>query len=435
MISHDTPEHVRWWLVVGVIMASLLIAPSGVAAQQATVATDGPATASTGETITVTVTLTNTKPSEENYIADVSLPDGWSVESHTDDGGTWNGGDISWLWQNIPANESVTPTITVTAPTETSASSATIETTAKSKNGTEDTANYTVDISSSGEDSGSEDGSSSGGGNNDSSGDSSGDNSDTTQDDTQTDEESVESDRSQVGSATVSGESNTQTVHKIEDSNPEQPGTTVDTSETRIIEQVSFNSDSIDGELKISAYENIPPEVNSEISGEINQDLSTTGDGNSDENSGDSQSEDNLETESTDTNPEQTNPRSASGISLLTLADISPPEDARDTDASITFTISSNKLDSPEQAVIVHKRESRWQRLQTDVVSTTNGSVTLEATTASFSMFALVEDTTNTVTTGQSSTNEGISDTLSVFHLTAFFFTLVSALLLKRYRF
>ena len=136
MVASNTPQRVRWVLLVGAIAVGVLLVPSGVVAQQATVTTDAPETASPGETITVSVTLTNAKSNQENYIADVSLPDGWTVESHTDDGGTWNGGDVKWLWQNIPANSSVTPSLTVTVPAETTSGSVAIATTVKSAAGT-----------------------------------------------------------------------------------------------------------------------------------------------------------------------------------------------------------------------------------------------------------------------------------------------------------
>lgn len=413
MTRNKPTQGIRWGLVVTVIIVALLMAPSGVVAQQATVTTDGPTTASPGETITVTVTLSNTKQSQENYIADVSLPDGWTVESHTDDGGTWNSGDISWLWQNIPANNTVTPAITVTVPSQTDGGSATISTAAKSKNGTEDTATHTIDIPSS------SDGSefSSKGTN---------DNSDTgtSQGSTQPEGEPSESEDSRGDSESASSGSNTRTVHEIKDANPDQPGTTVDTSETTTVDQVSFNSESVEGELEINAYENIPQEVSTEISESISEDLATTAESDSDGTSEESQSENQPEPESTDS-------QSAPSTSVVTVADISPPTEAKNVDASIRFTVSKDTLSDPEQAVITHKRDTGWHRLQTKVVSTTDESVTLEASTESFSLFAVVEDT---ATPKQSTENDSSLDKLSTFHLTGLLFGLLGVLILRRYQ-
>lgn len=365
MVASNAPQAVRWTLLVGAIVIGVLLAPSGVVAQQATVTTDAPETASPGETITVSVTLTNAKPSQENYIADVSLPDGWTVKSHTDDGGTWNGGNVKWLWQNIPANISVTPTLTVPVPAETTGGSRTIEVAAKSASGTEDTATHTIDIPSSNGDSESDGGSSGGNGDTEAG---------TTQADPQTNGEPAASEDSQAAAGSESTVSNTQTVHEIEDATPEQPGTTVDTSETTTVEQVSFDSDSVDGELEISAYEDIPQEVSAEISEDIRGDIAVTDD--SDPNSGEttenSQSESNSEQERGDSNADQTESQDSGDISVVTVADISPPPDASDMDASVTFTVSREKLRSPEEGVITHKRDTDWHRLQTEVVSSTD---------------------------------------------------------------
>ena len=428
MVASNAPQRVRWMLLVGAIAIGVLLAPSGVVAQQATVTTDAPETASPGETITVSVTLTNAKSSQENYIADVSLPDRWTVESHTDDGGTWNGGDVKWLWQNIPANSSVTPSLTVTVPAETTGGSVAIATTAKSAAGTEDTATHTVDLASSDEDS------ESGGGSSGGTGDTG---TDTTQADSQTDGEPAGSEESQAAAGSEPTESNTRTVHEIEDANPDQPGTTVDTSETTTVEQVSFDSDSIDGELEISAYEDIPQEVSAEISENIRGDIAATDDSNSGsgETTEDSQSEGNPGSEPGDSNAGQPESQDSGEISIVTVADISPPPDASDMDASVTFTVSREKLRSPEEAVITHKRDTDWHRLQTEVVSSTDESVTLEANTESFSLFAVVEDpNTELATTDQPSDDESLSDRLSTFHLTSLLFALIAVVLLKRYR-
>jgi len=442
MVASNPLQFGRWTLFIGVIVVGLLLAPSGVAAQQATVTTDGPATASPGETITVTVTLTNTKASQENYIADVSLPDGWSVASHTDDGGTWNGGDVSWLWQNIPANSSVTPTLTVRVPGEPSGGTATIETTAKSKDGAEDTATHTVELPSSGAGSESEDASGSGDDSaseeasaSDSDGDSSGgtgsgtssSSSDTAETESTGDTEGSE----ESSSAEAVGNSNTGSVHTIEDSAPDQPGTTVETSESAGVEEVTFDSDSVVGELEISAYEEIPEAVRTEISAEIGQDLSGPEESASDSKSGESQSGDDSAAASSESEG-----GSSSNVSVVTVADISPPEAASNTSASVTFTVSRDRLNSPEEAVITHKRESGWEQLQTEIVSTTDESVTLEATTESFSLFAVVETPrTDAAQPDEASGGESVSDTLSTFHLTGLIFALVSVVLLKRYRF
>jgi len=117
-----------------------------VAAEPATVNASGPSSAEPGETVTVSVTLTNSGQNDSGYIADVSVPNDWTVTSYTDDSGFWNGDDRSWLWQTISPGDSVTPAVTVGIPTDETSGSYAIEAVAKSSNGVEATTTHMVTV-------------------------------------------------------------------------------------------------------------------------------------------------------------------------------------------------------------------------------------------------------------------------------------------------
>ena len=134
-------------LTVFAIAIGLLVAVSGgAAAEPATASATGPDSAAPGETVTISVTISNSGENPGGYVGDVSLPDGWSVSEQTADGAIWNDGDRSWLWQSINAGDSVNPSISVTIPSNETAGSYDIETAVKSNEGIEANATHTIEI-------------------------------------------------------------------------------------------------------------------------------------------------------------------------------------------------------------------------------------------------------------------------------------------------
>ena len=130
-------------VVVGVCLA-MLVGPA--AAATATVAIDAPSTVESGETVKLSLTLTNTGDSEDFYLLNVSAPDGWSVVGHSDDGGEFDSDGVDWIHLSVDAGESVQPSVTF----ETAGDSGTAEITATAENssGLRDIATHSITVES-----------------------------------------------------------------------------------------------------------------------------------------------------------------------------------------------------------------------------------------------------------------------------------------------
>lgn len=77
--------------------------------------------AEAGGTTTVTITFSNNGDERTGAIVDVtSMPDGWEIQNHTDDGGSWNDGESKWLFQGVQAGSSVEPSVTLSIPDDAS---------------------------------------------------------------------------------------------------------------------------------------------------------------------------------------------------------------------------------------------------------------------------------------------------------------------------
>jgi len=107
-------------VAVGVLC---LAAVSGVTAAQSTAVTATASDAAAGGTVTVTFTVENTATEASSAIVNVTaLPEGWGIENRTDAGGFWNGGEHKWLYQSVPAGETVAPSLTLSIPADASGS-------------------------------------------------------------------------------------------------------------------------------------------------------------------------------------------------------------------------------------------------------------------------------------------------------------------------
>lgn len=132
--------------VVLAIAVSLVVVPMGVTAAPASASASGPDTAAPGETVTISVTISNTGDDPGGYVGDISLPENWTIEDQSAAGAIWNGGDRSWLWQSIQPGDSVSPTVTVAIPANETAGSYTVGTAAKSNEGIEANATHAIDV-------------------------------------------------------------------------------------------------------------------------------------------------------------------------------------------------------------------------------------------------------------------------------------------------
>lgn len=77
--------------------------------------------AEAGGTTTVTITFSNNGDERTGAIVDVtSMPDGWEIQNHSDDGGSWNDDESKWLFQGVQAGSSVEPSVTLSIPEDAS---------------------------------------------------------------------------------------------------------------------------------------------------------------------------------------------------------------------------------------------------------------------------------------------------------------------------
>ena len=394
----------RVFLMILVVLVLSLVLPSSLvtAAEPATITSDGPSTAASGNTVTVSINLTNAGTAEENYIADVSMPTGWSVQSQSDDSGEWNSGDKSWLWQNVDSSESVTPSISLAVPDDESSGSYTIETAAKTSEGTVATTSHslTIDNPNDGDDGSSDDGSSD----------------DESEDDGQVDnggEEATDTDGSEATEEAeadstdnpeeVSIEAAVEQVEKtdpdsetelsIEEANGDLEETTVTTDQTGAVQKITFSDDSASGTVVIREYNEAPEEVSTQVAESIEQDI---------ENS--EPTADGVESSTSDssTNSGQS---TEENINVVSMAEISPSsESAANSEATITLNVDGDRLTDPSNAYITHETSDGWEQLETTIESQSNGEITLTASTESFSLFAVVEPTE--VQQGETSSND-----------------------------
>jgi hypothetical protein len=117
-----------------VVMVLAAVLTTGAVAAPASLTVDAPPTATADGTTTVSLELTNTGSEASAYILDISVPSGWTITAHEDDGGTWKDSDTTWLWQTVGADSSVRPSITLSLPSD-AAGSYTVSATAKDSSG------------------------------------------------------------------------------------------------------------------------------------------------------------------------------------------------------------------------------------------------------------------------------------------------------------
>ena len=124
-------------IVIGPIGS--VVTPSAIGTATASEASDLVVTGSgdsttQGETVTVEFDLENTGTTAINdtgvinLYLDTELPEGWTVVSHSDDGGDWNGDQ--WAWPGIDAGEVKAPSLTLRAPSNATAGSVNVSATA-----------------------------------------------------------------------------------------------------------------------------------------------------------------------------------------------------------------------------------------------------------------------------------------------------------------
>lgn len=140
------------WIVVSPATAALMTAQQE-EPETATVSIDAPESAKPGDTITASMSVTNTGNKTSGYILAVFAPESWEIVNRTDDAGVWKNGKNKWIWLSIGSGETRQPTLTFTVPEDATQRPARISVIVKSNNGVNnsgvsDTATHKVSIRS-----------------------------------------------------------------------------------------------------------------------------------------------------------------------------------------------------------------------------------------------------------------------------------------------
>ncbi len=338
-------------LTITAVVVGITVFSSAVVADSATVNTSGPNTVDPGETVSISITVTNTASDSGSYIANISPPSGWRITGRTDAGGIWNQEDRAWLWQQISSNNSVVPSVMLAVPPNASSGSYTITTNTLSKDGVEATAEHEVTISGA-DSSNSTNGAVTGGRPTPSGG-----------------ERTADASKSNVtGSINSTPEGSIEA--EIEDAVPQQGGVTVQFTNSSVSE-VTFD-DEYSGSITVTQYNG----SSSEIVDQIARSFAVEADSG----------------ERGDEIPSDGSRQIDSTVSVVSLTDISPSsEAATQAAATVQFTVDRDQIANPENVVVVHRTDNRWEQLETKPVRSDSSEVTLEAATDSFSLFAVVE--------------------------------------------
>jgi len=162
-------------------------------------------------------------------------------------------------------------------------------------------------------------------------------------------------------------EPNTQTRTAIVDNDPDRPGVTVSPEGTESVREITFSDEGASGNVDVREWQNPPQSVSLSV--------------------------------------RQTVVDDSSSVRVPIVADIDPDSDeVRGSSAEVTMTVDSDRVDNPEDVVIVHERNNGWETLETTVEETNDGEIILTAETESFSLFAIAE------VTEDSQTNDGTTD-------------------------
>ncbi len=148
------------------------------------------------------------------------------------------------------------------------------------------------------------------------------------------------------------------TEREIEDSDPDTPGVTVDTSdETTTIESITFTDEGTTGSVNVREYsdESVTESVSNSLSSQLGQDV-----------------------------------RSVGSVADITVTD-DDGEPAPDTAATVTMGIDATDVDEPDDVVINHETDDGWEQLETTVQEVTDDRVRVSGDVDGFSLFAVAE--------------------------------------------
>lgn len=213
-------------LLAGVIVAIAVLTatmPAPVAAA-GTVSSTHSVNGGSNTTVTITYTVSNTGSSGTAYILDVSIPAGWEIIGHNDDGSEWKANENKWLWTNIGAGQTRTPSITIT-PSDSAGSRTVVTSTLKTTTGAVGSTRNRIDTSAT--------------------------------------VQGVLEELETVDPATT-------TTAQMTDSGA---GATVTPTQTTTVEAVTFERGSVEGSVTITEYADPPQDISQQVSASITESI------------------------------------------------------------------------------------------------------------------------------------------------------------------
>jgi uncharacterized membrane protein YgcG len=151
---------------------------------------------------------------------------------------------------------------------------------------------------------------------------------------------------------------------EISDANPDTSGIQVRPEGTKVVREISFDSEEVSGSVNVREYNNPPEEIRSSVSQSVSAaDAVKRGD-----------------------------------VSVLDMAGITPDsEAAEESGATVTFTQPADEVDDPDELTVVketysfEQQEDTWTELDTTVEDVGDEEITVSAQAKKFSLFAVVE--------------------------------------------
>ncbi len=153
---------------------------------------------------------------------------------------------------------------------------------------------------------------------------------------------------------------------EMTDENPETSAVEVGFEGTATVEQVQLEEADAGGAVEVREYHEPPESVKAEVSEQMDSDAGTGSD---------------------------TDAASGGNPSVVAAAEISPPDEAETSSATVELSVDRDEVTDPENLVVTHRDDQgHWERLETSVAAVTDEQVRVTGHTESFSLFAVVEE-------------------------------------------
>jgi len=141
-------DALRLLIATAVLLSAVAVVPAAAQSDGGLELTASGGEADPGETVTVSFSVENTGSATGVVLNVTAMPDGWTVQAHENDGGTWNGNENKWVWLTVDSDETVEPSVTLAVPEDASGEHTVAATASTSETAT--SAEATVTVSSAG---------------------------------------------------------------------------------------------------------------------------------------------------------------------------------------------------------------------------------------------------------------------------------------------